>query len=169
MEENKLTQQLDDVEPEKITLFEQFDIIMNGLTAFKTNINVMQQQIKILEKSVKKEMKILKKESEKNKIKGNKAPSGFAKPTKVTSALCEFMNKKEGSEIARTDVTKALIEYINKNNLQYSENKQIILPDEKLKTLLGIDGSEKVTYFTLQKYMNKHFIKEEAKQSSVEL
>ena len=114
---------------------------------------------KILEKNVKREFKNLKREVDKNKNKGNKKPSGFAKPTKVTDELCAFMNKTDGTDIARTDVTKALIDYINKNNLQNSENKQIIVPDEKLKTLLGINGDEKVTYFTLQKFMNKHFIK----------
>ena len=35
----------------------------------------------------------------KNKNKGNRKPSGFAKPSKVTNELCEFMNKKEGTEI----------------------------------------------------------------------
>jgi chromatin remodeling complex protein RSC6 len=61
-------------------------------------------------------------------------------------------------------VTKAVIDYINKNKLQNSENRQIIIPDEKLKTLLGINGNEKVTYFTLQKFMNRHFIKPSLKE-----
>jgi hypothetical protein len=70
------------------------------------------------------------------------------------------MNKDEGSEIARTDVTKALIQYIESNNLQNSENKKIIFPDEKLKTLLGLDEKKDIilTYFNLQKYMNRHFV-----------
>ena len=112
-----------------------------------------------MERNAKKEYKTLKKEVDKNKNKGNKNPSGFAKPTKVTDDLCKFMNREEGSEIARTDVTKALIHYIESNNLQNSENKKIIMPDEKLKTLLGLDEKKEVTltYFNLQKYMNKHF------------
>ena len=61
-----------------------------------------------------------------------------------------------------------VIEYINKNKLQNSENKQIIIPDEKLKTLLGINGDEKVTYFTLQKFMNRHFIKPTLKEKEIE-
>lgn len=69
------------------------------------------------------------------------------------------MNKEDGTKIARTDVTKTLIEYIKTNNLQNNDNKQIIHPDEKLKLLLGIDENEQLTYFTLQKFMNKHFIK----------
>ena len=74
---------------------------------------------------------------------------------------CEFMNKPEGSEIARTEVTKALVNYIKENNLielgEDSKNK--IVPDEKLKSLLGIQDEElnDLTYFNIQKYMNKHF------------
>ena len=41
---------------------------------------------------MKKEMKVMKKNVEKSKNKGNKKPSGFAKPTKVTDELCVFMN-----------------------------------------------------------------------------
>ena len=103
-------------------------------------------------------MNVLKKDSSKNKNKVNRKPSGFAKPTKVTKELCEFMNKDEGSEIARTDVTRALIFYINENNLQNETNKKIISPDEKLKSLLDIKEDQVLTYFTLQKFMNKHFI-----------
>jgi chromatin remodeling complex protein RSC6 len=71
------------------------------------------------------------------------------------------MNKPEGSEIARTEVTKALVNYIKENNLielgEDSKNK--IVPDEKLKSLLGIHDEElnDLTYFNIQKYMNKHF------------
>ena len=138
---------------------EQFENIANTITIFRNQMNILQQQIKVLEKNVKKECKILKKEVDKNKNKGNKKPSGFAKPTKVTNELCHFMNKKEGSEIARTDVTKALIEYIDNNKLQNIDNKKIINPDEKLKILLGIEDDSVLTYFNIQKYMNKHFSK----------
>jgi chromatin remodeling complex protein RSC6 len=147
-------------EIEKSSLTDQFENITSNLILFKSQVNTIFQQIKILEKNVKKEIKTLKKETEKSKSKnkGNKKPSGFAKPTKVTNELCIFMDKTEGSEIARTDVTRALIDYININNLQFSENKQIIIPDIKLKKLLGISDGEQVTYFNIQKYMNKHFI-----------
>jgi chromatin remodeling complex protein RSC6 len=150
---------------------EQFEGLINSLNGFKLQISLLQQQIKNIDKNVKKEMKTYKKEAEKNKNKGNKKPSGFAKPTKVTSDLCKFMNREEGSEIARTDVTKALISYIECNNLQNSENKKIIIPDEKLKILLGLDEKKEITltYFNIQKYMNKHFVKNELINKNAEL
>jgi len=139
---------------------EQLDGIIENLTHFKGEITNLQQQIRAIEKNVKKQMSLLKKAVIKNtnKNKGNRKPSGFAKPSKVTNELCEFMNKKEGTEIARTEVTKALCSYIKENNLENKENSKIIYPDNKLKTLLGIEEGQELTYFTIQKFMNKHFI-----------
>jgi chromatin remodeling complex protein RSC6 len=124
-------------------------------------ITNLQKVVKTVEKDVKKELKNINRDKKKEKPKTKRAPSGFAKPTKVTKELCEFMNKPEGSEIARTEVTKALVNYIKENNLielgEDSKNK--IVPDEKLKSLLGIHDKElnDLTYFNIQKYMNKHF------------
>jgi upstream activation factor subunit UAF30 len=139
------------------SLFEQFEEIVNGLTLVKNQIGNLQQNMKQLEKNIKKQMKGLKKEANKNKSKGNRAPSGFAKPSKVTKELCDFMNKNEGTEIARTEVTKALVSYIKENKLENETNSKIINPDTKLKFLLGLEEGQELTYFTIQKYMNKHF------------
>ena len=141
------------------TILEQFNTITDSLTLFKMQISTLQQHVKNVEKTVKKELK--QKDKKKDKPKNKRAPSGFAKPTKVTKELCEFMDKPEGSEIARTEVTKALVTYIKTNNLleQGEDSKNKIVPDEKLKTLLGIQDDElsDLTYFNIQKYMNKHF------------
>lgn len=140
-------------------LFTQFEQLASQLNMMKNQITSVQQNIKHLEKSVKKKMKTLKKEAVKTKAKGTRSPSGFAKPTKVTKELCEFMNKSIGTEIARTEVTRALISYIKENKLENKSNSKIISPDEKLKELLGIEDGYELNYFNIQKYMNKHFIK----------
>ena len=64
------------------------------------------------------------------------------------------MGRSNGTQIARTEVTQYLINYIKENELQYAENKKVIIPDEKLKSLLGVDGTMEVTYFNLQGLMN---------------
>jgi len=144
------------------TISDAFATINNSLTLFKMQFNTLQQQVKTLEKIVKKELKPSKKESKLLEPKAKKAPSGFAKPTKVTKELCDFMNKPEGTEIARTEVTKVLVNYIKTNNLQEqtSDSKNKIVPDDKLKSLLGlnVDETNELTFFNIQKYMNKHFI-----------
>jgi chromatin remodeling complex protein RSC6 len=141
-------------------VIDQFTTINDSLTLFKMQISTLQKVVKAVEKDVKKELKNLKKDKKKDKPRAKRAPSGFAKPTKVTKELCDFMNKPDGTEIARTEVTKALVCYIKTNNLielgQDLKNK--IIPDEKLKNLLGIeDEKNDLTYFNIQKYMNKHF------------
>jgi len=120
---------------------------INELSVVKFQINAIRQSLKQIENHLEKNVKKIRK------------PSGFAKPSKVTKELCEFMKRNEGTEIARTEVTKALIEYIRKNNLQNQTNHRIIVPDEKLKILLGIERGEVLTHFNLQKYLSKHFIK----------
>jgi chromatin remodeling complex protein RSC6 len=140
-------------------LFTEFEHLVNKLGLMKNQITIMQQSIKHLEKCVKKKMKGLKKEASKKKTKGIRAPSGFAKPSKVTKELCEFMNKNEGTEIARTEVTRALVAYIKENKLENITNSRIISPDEKLKVLLDIEDGLELNYFNIQKYMNKHFVK----------
>jgi chromatin remodeling complex protein RSC6 len=140
-------------------VFNQFDQLVTQLNLMKTQITSIQQNVKQIEKNIKKQMKGLKKEVTKNKNKGNRLPSGFAKPSKVTKELCAFMNKSEGTEIARTEVTRALVAYIKENKLENETNSKIISPDDKLKILLGLDDSQELTYFNIQKYMNKHFVK----------
>lgn len=144
-------------EPDQISL--QFDGIVQTLATFRQSITALQTQIRGLEKCVRKEIRTLRKEATKNRNKGNRKPSGFAKPSKVSDELCMFMNKEKGTEIARTEVTQFLIKYINDNSLQFAENKKVIIPDVTLKKLLGVKDGEEVTYFNLQGLMNKHFIK----------
>lgn len=142
-------------------IFDTFSSINESLSLFKSQLYNLQHQVKCVEKTVKKELKNIKHAS-KPKIKNKKPPSGFAKPTKVTKELCEFMNRPDGTEIARTEVTKFLVQYIKLNNLQEQngETKNKIIPDEKLQSLLCLNTDEKndLTFFTIQKYMNKHFI-----------
>lgn len=152
----ELTQVVPD-EPDQISI--QFDGIVQTLSTFRQSITALQTQIRGLEKCVRKEVKGLRKEASKNRNKGNRKPSGFAKPSRVTDELCVFMNRDKGTEIARTEVTQFLIKYINENSLQFAENKKVILPDATLKKLLDVKDGEEVTYFNLQGLMNKHFIK----------
>ena len=68
------------------------------------------------------------------------------------------MNQPDGTEMARTEVTKYIIQYIKDHNLPDKQNKKVIKPDKRLKSLLKLQKNDEVTYFNLQKYMNKHFI-----------
>ena len=147
-------------------IFQQFNEIKENIDSLKSQLSSYEGKIKILEKNVKKRIKNLNKELSKATKKNNqktKPLSGFATPSKVSKELCYFMNTNEGTEMARTDVTRAIVSYIKEHNLENNQNKKIILPDEKLKQLLGITDAdtETITYFNIQKFMNKHFISSE--------
>jgi len=146
-------QTLSDVEE---LLTKEFQAVDSVLAKFRTDITAMQSRLRSLERSAKRELRALKKQADKNKRAGNRKPSGFATPAKISSELCEFMGKEEGAEVARTEVTQFVISYIKDNNLGVS--KEIKL-DDKLKSLLGATSDDQVTYFNLQRYMNKHFVK----------
>ncbi len=141
-------------------LTEQFENVIETINTFKSSINALQTQIKFLEKGVRRELYQVHKTIKKKKT-GNKKPSGFATPSPISKELCNFMGIEPNSEIARTVVTRHIIQYIRDNNLQYPENKRIIIPDKKLATLLNVedDNQTVVTYFNIQRFMNKHFIK----------
>ena len=138
---------------------EKFINILATITTLKSQLVSLQQQIKKLEQDVSKDLNNGYNEIEKkNRKLKNRKPSGFAKPCKISKELSIFMNKNEDELVARTDVTKYLIDYIKKENLQNKDNKKQIIPDVKLKKLLVIKDNDELTYFNIQKFMNKHFI-----------
>ena len=98
-----------------------------------------------------------------NQLNGQKrAPSGFAKATEISTELCSFLGKPQGTEMARTEVTKYLTQYIKEHKLQDDANSRKILPDKPLQQLLNVSNGDEVTYFNLQKYMKVHFPKSAA-------
>lgn len=141
-------------------LNEGFNELLNSIYQMKNTITILQNQVKLVEKDKNRQIKKLEKELNKRKQKKHRQPSGFAKPTKISNKLCEFLNKPLGSEVARTEVTQYLISYIKENKLQNENNKSFIKPDKKLSELLNTDKSDNVTYFNIQGFMNKHFIKD---------
>jgi chromatin remodeling complex protein RSC6 len=136
-----------------------FSDILGTLSAFRSQITLLQNQVRGLEKSYNKKIKSMEKEVKKNKSKGNRKPSGFAVPSKITNELCDFMKLSHGTAVARTEVTQYIINYIKQNELQWKENRKIIKPDKALTSLLSVEDKDEVTYFNLQKYMNRHFKK----------
>lgn len=122
--------------------------------------NALKAEFKVLEKKFSRELKVAQKSQAKRKRKsGNRQPSGFVKPTKISDELAKFLDKPVGTEMARTEVTRDINAYIRSHNLQDKTNGRKIIPDNKLKTLLKLKPSDELTYFNLQKYMSCHFEK----------
>jgi len=123
-------------------------------------ISSLKAEYRTLEKKWTRDLKTAQKQSSKRKRKaGNRAPSGFVKPTRISDELAKFLEKPSGSEMARTEVTRDINKYIRTNNLQDKENGRKINPDSKLATLLKLKKTDELTYFNLQRYMSPHFAK----------
>jgi upstream activation factor subunit UAF30 len=123
-------------------------------------ISGLKSEYRVLEKKWSRELKVAQKQTNRRKRKaGNRAPSGFVKPTKISDELASFLGKDKGTEMARTDVTREINTYIRNNKLQDKENGRKINPDKKLAALLKLNTTDELTYFNLQKYMSPHFAK----------
>ena len=158
-----------DTEVESLDEKSQHELIeeqFHALTAKLVHLRAMEASLmadlKLLHKTTLKHIKTMNKK--KKRVVGekkNRTPSGFAKPTKMSQELCKFLNKPDGTEMARTEVTKFITNYVKEHDLQNPDNRREIKCDTKLKTLLNVDDTVPVTYFNLQKYMKVHFMKAE--------
>ena len=136
----------------------QFASISSKLQQVVAFAATLRSELRALERHAVKEIRTAQKASAKKRRKvGNRAPSGFVKPTLISKELSEFLGKSDGSEMARTEVTREINAYIRNNNLQDKENGRRINPDTKLKSLLKLKKGEELTYFNLQRYMSPHF------------
>ena len=141
----------------------EFISLTTRLLELRTLQMSITSDLKKLQKTVHKHVKdSSKKQKKKRNMDPNRVkrePSGFAKPSLISTELCGFLGKPEGTEMARTEVTKYLTQYIKEHNLQDEANRRKILPDIKLQSLLNVGKGDEVTYFNLQKYMKVHFPK----------
>lgn len=149
------------------TLSESFGELLGLLQALRSQLTSVTGQVRALQKRADRELKNAHKASKKRqKRTGNRAPSGFVKPTKISSELANFLGKPKGTEMARTEVTREINKYIRANKLQDKDNGRIILADTKLRKLLKLKKDDELTYFNLQRYMSPHFAKNVKKATS---
>lgn len=150
------------------TLAEQSNEFLSKLQQLSGMISSLKTEYKTLEKKWSRQVKAAEKLSSKRKRKaGNRAPSGFVKPTKISDELASFLGKDAGSEMARTEVTREINAYIRAHKLQDKDNGRKIIPDTKLASLLKLKKTDELTYFNLQKYMSPHFAKAIKAEASV--
>jgi chromatin remodeling complex protein RSC6 len=136
--------------------------MLTQASTVRETVGVLVSELKRLEKRVAK----LQKEADKRRRKTKKPvegeevvprkPSIFEVPTGLSNELCSFLGLSNGSKESRSNVTKAITTYVKDHNLK---NKHNITPDAKLKSLLGVKDGEVLTYFNLQRYLNRHYLK----------
>ncbi len=135
--------------------------MLTQASTVRETVGALVAELKRLEKRVAR----LQKEADKRKRRGKRTetadgaprkPSIFETPTALSPELCSFLGVSAGSKESRSNVTRAITKYVKDNNLK---NKHNITPDAKLKGLLGVKDGETLTYFNLQRYLNRHYLK----------
>jgi upstream activation factor subunit UAF30 len=143
------------------TLDDDLKAVASNLNTLRETASTLLAQVKKLEKRVHREMKDARKRRRRVKLDENgvevkRAPSIFERPTQVTAELLTFLGKPAATLMSRSEVTKAVNEYVKSHELK---NKHDIKPDAPLRKLLAIAEGEPLTYFNLQRYLNRHYIK----------
>ena len=144
---------------------DSFVVVTEKLNGILTDLKA----IVVVVKGLQKEYNKLKKQTAK-KSKGRKAAdgaeggaprvqSGFAKPTLLSDALCNFLGVPSGSMLARTEVTRKINEYIKTNKLQTDADRRVIVPDDKHKAILELKEGVPLSFFNLQGCLKNHFLK----------
>ena len=143
------------------TLDEDLKNVLSNLVSLRETVSSMITEVKRLDKRVHREIKDARRRKRRAKVEGEegakRGPSIFEIPTKVTDELCKFLGHPNGTLISRSNVTKQINNYVKEKGLK---NKHDIKPDAALRKLLQVPESEQLTYFNLQRYLNRHYIKE---------
>lgn len=91
-----------------------------------------------------------------------KVNNGFNKPLKVSAEMQTFLGLAEGELISRSEVTRRITGYVKDKGLKHPENGRQIILDQPLRDLLQItDPTFQVTYLNIQKFLSRHYVKEE--------
>ena len=145
--------------------------VQDDVKAMLTQANTVRETVGALVaelKRVEKRVARLQKEADKRRRRQKKPvegeavvprkPSIFELPTPLSNELCSFLGRPSGSKESRSNITKAITTYVKEKNLK---EKHTIKPDTKLKALLGVAEGDVLTYFNLQRYLNRHYLKVE--------
>lgn len=135
-------------------------VLEEKLALLVSTLKEAQAQVKLVKKDIDR-LRRISDRVERKRANARTTPNGFAKPTQISEELCSFLGVPKNTEKARTDVTREIHKYVQTHNLSDPTNKRIILAakDPVLKKLLGVTDKDSVTYFNLQRYLKRHFVK----------
>lgn len=145
------------------------DKFLEVYTELDDRLKNCHDEIKCIRHDIRKLLMIHKREVHKaQKMRKKKKPSGIAKARAVPDKLAELAYIKKGTVLSTPEYTKYLYaNRINKNGLYYKKDKRVLRPDKEMLEIFGLDESVNevtdpkdpngLTFFTLQKYINKCF------------
>lgn len=131
----------------------------------------MVARVREMKKVFDRELKDSKKNTKKSRKQTGGAPrpaTGFAKPTRISDALADFLRNvagnddvNRGDQMTRTEVTKRLNNYFIARSLRDENDKRKILykNDAELAKLIQLPEGTQLTYFNLQTAIKDQFLK----------
>lgn len=144
----------------EITWNEEIKTLQTTVESQITTLKGVLANLKRLEKRVGREIKDAKKKRKAPKLNPDGTPvpkkDQFGKQVPISDELAGFLGKSKGSTASRSEVTRFIGEYVRNKSLL---DKRNIKADATLLKLLSISATEPLTYFSLQKFLNKHYIK----------
>lgn len=158
--------------PTRDSILESYDQLISTVDEEILRLRESPQKTKGIKflRSVNKNLKTLRSQSarvmkQRNRpVRKNNNNSGFLKPVQISDEMAKFTGWDVETLRSRVDVTKYLCNYVKENNLQNPADRRQIVADSKLSKLLGYDAKkvdEPLTYYRIQSYIKKHFVKPE--------
>jgi len=114
-------------------------------------------EVKLVRKDIRK-LKTLLEDPQGEKAKARSTTNGFNKPLDVSEELRTFLKLAPGEQISRSQVTKKINEYVTEKGLKAGQH---ISMDASLRSILDPPADVQVTFLNIQKYINKHYVKNE--------
>lgn len=139
---------------QKIQLW--YQTIDNQINMLKDMKKDMKKDIRNLERVA---QRALIREQRSERRRGN-VQNGFLRPLRVSQEMLNFTGWEPSKLYSRVDVTRFICNYIKSRGLQNVYDRRQIVPDESLTRLLQYDQSNgPLTFCSIQRYLQRHFIK----------
>lgn len=138
------------------------DELINDFSDLAVVVKELVKKAKDTKREFEREIRELKKKTIRKTRRPDAKPGGVCKPVKISHQLADFIGIEHDELISRTQVSKKINEYIRNNSLQKSDDKRIIIANEALEKLFNKEYTKesKIDFFTLQKFIKHHYIKE---------
>ncbi len=150
---------------EEVNVVAEFNSLVSKVSTLRETLASVFSEMKKLEKRIPRELKKASKGRRNRKAAALaadgtekvKKESVFTKPSKISDALCVFLNKPKGTQMSRSEVTTAVCAYAKQKGLM---EKQVIKADAPLRKLLNITEKDELKILNLQRYLKPHYIKD---------
>lgn len=130
-------------------LEQQFTNVLDELSSISKRSKELQENFRILQKTIKGAEKQVKLNKKKTQIKMH-----------LSSSLEKFLSVDKGTLLTKAEVMKGVSEYIKSNNLQCEENKRRFRPNKQLHKIFGMNTKDSLTFVEINKHVSSHLSKE---------